>query len=248
MNIRPFLHPNIHVKVEQIGNEGGVVVTIDNFLLDAEQMVEYAAKGAYFLPAGMLYPGVQAPMPAPYPLYAHFFTQALIPEAFSLGTKDVIDCRSTFSMMTVPADKVGIRQRIPHMDVADPDNIVLLHYLFDDPDGGTAFYRHRKTGFEAMDLERRKLYEEVLKDEIAAHPQDEYICGHSPIFEQIARYPAKFNRAILYRSNTLHAAAIPPGYALSSDPRKGRLTGNTLFRFGDADSFFGPYRRKAQIA
>lgn len=245
MNIRPFVHPNIQVKAERIGKEGGVVVTIDNFLLDADQMVEYAAKGAYFTPAGALYPGVQSPLPAPYPLYAHFFTQALIPEAFSLGSLDVIDCRATFSMMTVPPEKVGIRQRIPHMDMPDPNHIVLLHYLFDDPDGGTAFYRHRKTGFESMNPEQRKVYEEVLKDEIEAHPQDEYICGTTPIFEQIARYPAVFNRAILYRSHTLHAAAVPPGYALSRDPRQGRLTANTVFRFGDADSFFGAYRRKS---
>lgn len=246
MNIRPFLHPNIQVKAEKIGTEGGVVVTIDNFLLDADQMVDYAARGASFVTAGALYPGVQAPLPAPYPLYAHFFTKALIPEAFGFADAlDVIDCRATFSMMTVPPDKVGIRQRIPHMDMPDPDNIVVLHYLFDDPEGGTAFYRHRKTGFEAMDNDRRKIYEEILKDELAAHPQDEYIRASSPIFEQIARYPAKFNRAILYRSNTLHAAAVASGFTYSKDPRQGRLTANTVFRYGDFASFFGAYQRKS---
>ena len=245
MNIRPFVHPNIQVKAERIGTEGGVVVTIDNFLLDAGQMVDYATRGAYFLPAGALYPGVQAPLPAPYPLYSHFFTKALIPDAFGLGDLDVIDCRATFSMMTVPPDQVGIRQRIPHMDMPDPNNIVLLHYLFDDPEGGTAFYRHRKTGFESMDPERRKIYEEVLKDEITAHPQEGYICGDSPIFEQIARYPAVFNRAIIYRSHTLHAAAVPPGYVLSRDPRQGRLTANTVFRYGDAQALFGAYERRS---
>ncbi|HMA51651.1 MAG TPA: DUF6445 family protein [Magnetospirillaceae bacterium] len=246
MNIRPFLHPDIQVKAERIGREGGVVVTIDNFLLDADQMVDYAARGAIFVPAGALYPGMQAPLPAPYPLYAHFFTKALIPEAFGLGKLDVIDCRATFSMMTVPPNKVGIRQRVPHMDMPDPDNIVLLHYLFDDPEGGTAFYRHRATGFEAMNVEKRNIYEEVLKDELAAHPHDEYIRADSPVFEQIARYPAKFNRAILYRSNTLHAAAVSPGFDYSRDPRKGRLTANTVFRYGDAASLFGAYKRPDQ--
>lgn len=244
MNIRPFVHPDIKVTAERIGKEGGVVVTIDNFLLDADQMVDYAVRGAYFTPAGALYPGVQSPLPAPYPLYSHFFTKALIPDAFSLGNLDVIDSRATFSMMTLPADKVGIRQRIPHMDMPDPNNIVLLHYLFDDPNGGTAFYRHRKTGFEWMDAERRKIYEEVLKDELMAHPQEGYICGDSPIFEQIARYPAVFNRAIIYRSHTLHAAAVPPGYVLSRDPRQGRLTANTVFRYGDAEGLFGAYARR----
>jgi len=245
MNIRPFLHPNIQVKAERIGREGGVVVTIDNFLLDADQMVDYAARGASFVPAGALYPGVQAPLPAPYPLYAHFFTQSLIPDAFGLGDLDVIDCRATFSMMTTPPDKVGIRQRIPHMDMPDPNHIVLLHYLFDDPDGGTAFYRHRKTGFESMNPDQRTVYEAVLKDEIAAHPQDDYIRADTPIFEQIIRYPAVFNRAILYRSHTLHAAAVSPGYDYSHDPRQGRLTANTVFRYGDASSLFGAYRRRS---
>ena len=244
MNIRPFLHPNIQVKAERIGAEGGVVAIIDNFLLDADQMVDYAAKGAYFIPAGALYPGVQAPLPAPYPLYAHFFTRGLIPDAFGMGELDVIDCRATFSMMTVPADKVGIRQRIPHMDMPDPNNIVLLHYLFDDPEGGTAFYRHRKTGFESMDVERRKIYEEILKDELTAHPHDDYIRGDSPVFEQIARYPAVFNRAILYRTNVLHAAAVSPGTSYSRDPKLGRLTANTVFRYGDAAGLFGAYQRQ----
>ncbi|WP_447407065.1 DUF6445 family protein, partial [Clostridium perfringens] len=52
--------------------------------------------------------------------------------------------------------------------------------------------------------------------------------GDTPIFEQVALHRGRFNRAILYRSNTLHCAYIPPRLALSDDPLSGRLTVNTL--------------------
>jgi hypothetical protein len=245
MNIRPFLHGKAHMTVERIGTSGSPVLIIDNFLLDADRMVDYAATEARFGPAAALYPGIQAPIPAPYPHFVHNFTRAIIPEVFGLGSLDVVDCRSNFSMITVGPDKVGIRQRLPHMDLIDPNHIVLLHYLYDDSEGGTAFYRHKATGFEQMNQEQRTIYEARLKEEIARHPQDGYICGDTPIFEQIANYPARFNRAIVYRSTNLHAACIRPDFSYSEDPRKGRLTANNTFYYGDAVSFFGQGARRA---
>jgi hypothetical protein len=186
---------------------------------------------------------VQAPIPAPYPLFAHFFTRSIIPEIFGLGDRDVIDCRCTFSMVTTPPDKVGIRQKVPHTDFLDPNHIVILHYLFSDPHGGTAFYRHRGTGYEVMSVEQRERYETMLKGELAANPPAGFIHGHTPIFEQIASYDAVFNRAIIYRSTSLHAASIGPDFTYRADPRSGRLTANTTFFYGDAVSFFGAPRR-----
>jgi len=61
-------------------------------------------------------------------------------------------------------------------------------------------------------------------------PEPDYIAGDTPIFEQVARHEALFNRAILYRSNTLHCAAIPPGMVFSTDPASGRLTVNTFLK------------------
>lgn len=240
MNIRPFLHDKVQMNVEKIGTSRSPVLVIDDFLLDADRMVEYAASEARFGPATALYPGIQAPIPAPYPHFVTQFLRSIIPEVFGLGGLGVVDCRSNFSMITVPPDKVGIRQRLPHMDLIDPNHIVVLHYLYDSPEGGTAFYRHRGTGFEQMNQEQRVIYEAQLKDEIPRHPQEDYIGGDTPIFERIAAYPARFNRAIVYRSTNLHAACVPPGFSYSEDPRKGRLTANNTFYFGDVASFFGP--------
>ena len=246
MNIRPFLHKNVKMTVDRIGTSGSAVLVIDNFLLDADRMVEYAATEARFGPATALYPGIQAPIPAPYPHFVHNFMRALIPQVFGLADLDVVDMRSNFSMITVEAGKVGIRQRIPHMDLIDPNHIVLLHYLYDAPQGGTAFYRHKSTGFEQMNQEQRTLYEAQLKDEIARHPQEGYIGGGTPIFDQIAAYPAVFNRAIVYRSTNLHAACVPPDFSYSEDPRQGRLTANNTFYYGDAVSFFGASAKRVQ--
>ncbi|MDB5362756.1 MAG: hypothetical protein JWO51_4053 [Rhodospirillales bacterium] len=245
MKIRPFLHKDFRMRVDHIGVQQAPVIVIDNFLLDADQMVEHAATHSRFTPATALYPGIQAPIPAPYPLFAHFFTRTMVPEVFGLGDRDVIDSRCTFSIVTVPPDKVGLRQRIPHTDFLDPNHIVLLHYLYDAPGGGTAFYRHRSTGYEVMSVDQRERYETLLRAELEQAPPAGYIGGDTPIFEQIAAYDAVFNRAILYRSTSLHAASVPQGFSYSPDPRKGRLTANTTFFYGDAAAFFGPPRRPA---
>jgi len=239
MRVRPFLHEKCQMRVDRIGVQGLPVVVIDNFLLDADQLVEYAATRAGFQPAAAMYPGVQAPVPAPYPLFAHFFTRRIIPEVFGLGGNDVIDCLCTFSMVTAPPNRVGVRQRIPHTDFLDPNVVVILHYLFTNPHGGTSFYRHRRTGYETMSRDRQATYETTLQQELASAAPAEYIAGDTPLFERIASYDAVFNRAIIYKSTSLHAATIGRDFTYDGNPRTGRLTANTTFYYGDANAFFG---------
>jgi len=42
-------------------------------------------------------------------------------------------------------------QRIPHVDSFLGSQLAFVHYLFKADPGGTAFYRHRGTGFEIID-------------------------------------------------------------------------------------------------
>ena len=44
------------------------------------------------------------------------------------------------------------------------------------------------------------------------------------MFEVIGEVAPAFNRAVLYRSNLLHCAAIDTGRVLPADPAQGRLT------------------------
>lgn len=54
-----------------------------------------------------------------------------------------------------------------------------------------------------------------------------FIRGDTALFERNASVPAKFNRAIYYRSKLLHSGDIPANIAMPADPRRGRLTANT---------------------
>ena len=239
MRVRPFLHEKCQMRVDRIGTEGLPIIIIDNFLLDADQLVDYAAAAASFHRAAAMYPGVQAPVPAPYPLFAHFFTRRIIPEVFGFGSNDVIDCLCTFSMVTARPDQVGVRQRVPHTDFLDPNVVVILHYLFTNPHGGTSFYRHRRTGYETISKDRQAHYETVLTQELAAAPPADFIAGDTPLFERIASYDAVFNRAIIYKSTFFHAATIGRDFSFDRNPRTGRLTANTTLYYGDANAFFG---------
>lgn len=104
-------------------------------------------------------------------------------------------------------------------------SIAILHYLSRGDYGGTAFYRHRSTGFETIDAARHPRYMEMLSADFAMHgePPSGYIQGDTPIFEQIARYDAVFNRALIYRSSLLHCGEVPNSAGFPADVRTGRL-------------------------
>jgi Family of unknown function (DUF6445) len=96
--------------------------------------------------------------------------------------------------------------------------------------GARAFFWQKSSGFETVSDDRLGRYTTALEADLALHgsPPAAYISGETPLFDQIAQYEARFNRAIIYRGHTLHCADIPPGMALPSDPLTGRLTVNTF--------------------
>ena len=97
---------------------------------------------------------------------------------------------------------------------------------------GTAFYRHRSTGFEAITPPRKAIYHDQLEAELrlGGVPRPAYADGETGLFEHLFAAPARYNRALLYRSNRLHSGAIPAGAALPADPATGRLTVTAFFR------------------
>ena len=103
-----------------------------------------------------------------------------------------------------------------------------MHYLFQGDQGGTAIYRHRKTGFECIDESRTLAYYRSLESEnngpYLPKAVDGYIQGDTPLFEQIAAQPGVFNRLVVYRRHLLHSGMITQHTSLSANPRVGRLT------------------------
>ena len=56
-----------------------------------------------------------------------------------------------YSLVSTPAQELAPPQRIPHVDSLAKSGLATIHYLFKANLGGTAFYRHRRTGFESID-------------------------------------------------------------------------------------------------
>lgn len=214
------------ITVTRHGREDQPVVVIDAFA-DAEALREDAGFLS-FVPIGEHYPGIRAQV-SPAMLRPMLATIAPVAaEVFGLTDLDVVD--AFYSLVTVPPSALAPIQRLPHFDEVSPSRLALLHFLSPDESSGTAFYRQRSTEFESVDAARLPAYRAALQADLARHglPDAGYITGDTPIFEQVALHRGRFNRAILYRSNTLHCAYIPPGLALSDDPLSGRLTVNTF--------------------
>jgi len=212
----------MEITAQHIGRERQPLVVIDGFAPDPDAL-RAAAIATAFEPAIHLYPGIRAPLPANYlpdqlPVIAE-----ILAEVFGQPGAAVID--ASFSIVTTPPGKLSIGQRLPHCDAFARGRIALVHYL-SEGGGGTAFYRHRSTGFETVDEARAPIYSGQLDAELrhAAAPPQGYIDGDTPLFERTMRAEARYNRALIYRSFVLHSGAIAPDAALSPDPASGRLT------------------------
>lgn len=212
------------VRVDRIGCEGEPVVVIENFSPHPDLLVAEAGQ-ARFAAMGEYYPGVRAPVG---PAYFEGLAQLLAPvmrDVFGARERLGFD-RALYSIATTPPAELGLAQRIPHIDSVENGRIAIIHYLAREPFGGTAFYRHRSTGYETIDPARHRPYLDALKADFAAHgkPAPAYIEGDTPVFEEIARYDALFNRALIYRSSLLHCALLPNHAPLPADALAGRLT------------------------
>ena len=227
--IRP--HPQIKLSVTQVGAERAPVILVDNFITNPEELVETAATDHPFKPFNLYYPGVKAPIPSMYPLALYQILRDPIRTVFGLDALDVALVDSDFRMVTKRPEELHPRQLVPHYDIADPNVIVVLHYLAPHY-GGTSMYRHRKTGFERIAGNRVQPFEECLAEEMKSYRPNGFIAGDSDLFERIASFPAVFNRALIYRGISLHAGDIEAAFPFDPDPRKGRLTANTVFFFG----------------
>ncbi|MES3153678.1 DUF6445 family protein [Sphingomonas faeni] len=205
-----------------IGYEAEPLIMIDGFAADPDALRKAAAE-AVFKAAGQHYPGIRAPLPDTY------LRHQLPRIARALG-RDFGPCRrirvidAQFAIVTVSPDALDIRQRLPHVDAYGRDRIALVHYLSPTIRDGTAFFRHRETGFETIDETRAAAFFARLGNQVDATAPGGYIAGDTPLFERTALIDAMYNRALLYRSYVLHSGAISPSAVFSANPANGRLT------------------------
>lgn len=216
------------VSVRRVGDEREPVAIIDGFAADPDALRRIAASQVYE-PAGRHYPGIKAPLPQSYLRDRRPVIGAVMREVFGLTDKVTV-LEASFSIVIASSDELSLEQRLPHVDALEPGRMALIHYLVPSGTDGTAFYRHRSTGFETVDVARSAAYLASLNAELKAQaPVGGFIAGDTPLFEQTAALDGIYNRALLYRSRLLHSGAISPGAVLPSDPLKGRLTVTGFF-------------------
>lgn len=211
------------IVARRIGVERQPIAIVDHFHPDPDGLRDVAAT-ARFEPARRRYPGVRAALPDDYFQAVRPALSGVLAHVFGhRGGIALLD--ASFSIVTTPPDRLSIEQRLPHFDAVDPARIALVHYLAIGESGGTAFYRHRATGFETVDGGRAAPYLDAVNAELAeTPPPPAYIDGSTDRFERVSAVDARYNRAVIYRSALLHSGAIPPGAVLSADPAEGRLT------------------------
>lgn len=220
------------VRIEAIGAEGQPLVVLDDFAPDPDELRRFAA-AADFIPARNHFPGVRAALPDTYLATQLPIIATSVQRAFGrAGPVTVVD--ASFSIVSTPTEALSIPQRLPHIDAFTGDRVALVHYLSPNGGDGTAFFRHRATGFETVDDGRRELFFRHLDIEMrhGGVPPPAYVQGHTPLFECIRTEPAQYNRALLYRSWNLHSGAISADNPLSANPGDGRLTVTAFLSIG----------------
>lgn len=224
----PLLNPDRRMEIVRQGAEQQPVIVIDDVLAEPEAWRALAGRLDYGR-IGPHYPGLRAPVPPGAAEAMRGELEGVLASTFGLDpVPPVFECY--FSLVTTAPEALAPIQRLPHVDGLEQARIAILIFLSGTEMGGTAFYRQRATGFETLDAERFPRFEAALRAGVAEHglPPAGYISGDTPLYEKIASYEARPNRALIYRSRALHCAEIAPGAALTASAKDGRLTVNSF--------------------
>jgi hypothetical protein len=204
------LHPEMRVRRLSIGREGAPLLVVDNLVKDPNDLVELAATKV-FTQAPYCYPGLRVKAPLTYQRFILETLRTEIDSAFGLVDRSLRFSECNFSLLM-------------------NDELAMIHYLFRANHGGTAFYRHRRTGFEYVDQPRQIEYQKQVEAEKAGPDSapPAYIIGDSPLYERIAGQDGIYNRLLMYRRTSLHSPSISPDFIPDPDPRTGRLSINAF--------------------
>lgn len=220
------------IEIHEIGLEGNKVVMIDDALPRPEDVRELAAGQTFAPVTTSSYPGVRRELSSrvererAYVEALRALVKPVMQDVFDMA--DFRIATADLSLMTLPAFQAHPMTRIPHYDEIRHIKYALLHFLAPVAQGGTAFYRHRRTGFERISPDRKDAFFEGLRADLLAYgePAPRFMSGSDNSFEQTACFEGRCNRLLIYSGALLHTAQVPADFTYSADPAKGRLTAN----------------------
>jgi Family of unknown function (DUF6445) len=223
------LHPDLRIRKLAIGVERAPLLVVDNFVANADELVVHAATQV-FAERSRYYPGIRARAPLEYQQFLLTQIRDALLDCLEVSSATLTLSMCHYSLVTTPAAQLAAPQRIPHIDSLAGNGLATIHYLFRTDLGGTAFYRHRRTGFEFVDEARNEIYFKALREENLSPEAlgPGYINGDTALFEQIAKQDGVFNRMLVYRRNSLHSGCIARHFVPDPNPLTGRLSINSF--------------------
>ncbi|GFE85511.1 DUF6445 family protein [Steroidobacter agaridevorans] len=226
---------NDHAEIElvRIGRGGLKVSVIDKVLRDPEGVAALGLAQSFAEDRGNLYPGLRAAMPDSFSTSFRAWLTPTLQRNGMLESRQVISGdTSFFSVVTTASKDLRPIQCIPHYDSTDPSLFAAVIYLCGPRFSGTAFYRHRRTGYEAITEQNASNYQLALNSDMRMQgpPEKQYINGDTVLFETVFASELKFNRAIVYPARILHAARIENPFHPPKDRSEWRLTVTALLR------------------
>lgn len=217
-------------RVEGFSSQNHRLVTVEGLLTHPEPTIDEAFLQD-FAKISPQYPGVRAPLAPEVCAGWAVALSPLLDQWFGPYGR-TWEMQAWYSIVTTPPAALQPIQCLPHVDGTDPTQVAMMLYLHRTGHGGTAFYRHRSTGLEALTAVDYPGYAAALQADVARTglPPAAYPTDGAPHFDQTHVVPGTFNSAVFYRGNILHSGVIDNDAPLSADPREGRLTINAFIR------------------
>ncbi|MDF2178789.1 DUF6445 family protein [Aliiglaciecola sp. CAU 1673] len=227
------LNPDAKVSILTPGQESTPVVVMDNFVREIGPAFDDAQSLAFSAPQQAIYPGVRAPLPRAYALPVLQGLVKLIAELYQVPAHLRPRPENLFySLVSTSPESLSSAQRIPHFDSLYPYQFAIMHYLASGPHGGTAFYRHKASGFESVTQPRYAEYRQQLDVELQeSPPKSGYFKESDGYFERIEALEYRPNRLLIYPGTLLHSGLIDSATDIDENPATGRLTANLFLIF-----------------
>lgn len=228
------INPNCVIEQHPI-NEEFFVLVVDDFLLNPDEVVEYAkSRHVEFEMPERSYPGRILAVGEQHTGELHRFWRSPLSREFSFARSDINDAWQ-LSLTTLQPEDFSWIQRLCHTDPRTEngrENFAAVIYLFDQPElGGTGFYRYRDPKFwESMTAKQRNDpnagFSIVSTRYSMFREAPIYMTETNEVAELLTMVPAKFNRMICYSGAIPHNAFITDASLLKDDITSGRLTLN----------------------
>lgn len=231
-----MLDVNLNFKptIKVVGLEQTPVVVIDDFCLNIQEIQHHASQAEFSQDNNSYYPGIRSQLPNQYivdtlkAIYQGLYKTYGIPRTYKLQPQ-----LAYYSLITQQPETLSFLQRFPHFDTPRKGYFAVLHYINENPHGGTGFFRHKASKFEritddCVDEYMRKCNEEI---DFLGGPQAKYHTGDSDMYELYDTIDYKPNRLVIYPGNLLHSTLVNNQTDIDNNPCSGRLTANMFVEF-----------------